>query len=41
MVGKTVIGGLKNGQLILWSGENSKSSRLYKKIKELTNTTNF
>jgi hypothetical protein len=33
MIGKTIIAGLKNGQLIIWNGENSKSSRLYKRIK--------
>lgn len=41
MIGKSIIAGLKNGYLILWNGQNSKSSRLYNQIKEFTNTTNF
>ena len=41
IMGKSIVAGLRNGQLILWNGENGKSSRLYKRIKEFTNTTNF
>lgn len=41
MIGKSIVAGLKNGFLILWNGQNSKTSRLYNQIKEYTNTTNF
>ena len=41
MIGKSMVAGLKNGFLILWNGDNNKSSRLYHEIKEFTNTTNF
>lgn len=41
MIGKSMVAGLRNGYLILWNGENNRSSRLYQQIKEFTNTTNF
>jgi hypothetical protein len=33
MIGKNMIGGLKNGYLVLWNGENNKNTRLYKTLK--------
>lgn len=33
MIGKNILAGLKNGYIVLWNGENNKSSRLYEQIK--------
>jgi hypothetical protein len=41
MIGKNILAGLKNGYIVLWNGENNKSSRLYEQIKYFTQSTNF
>lgn len=41
MVGRTIVAGLKSGQIVVWNGENNKSSRLYETIHEFTQSTNF
>ena len=35
------IGGLKNGKLVLWNGENNRSSKLYTQIQEILQSQNF
>lgn len=36
-----IIAGGKNGAIYVWGGKNDKHSRLYSKVLECTQTTNF
>lgn len=40
-VGNNLIGGTKDGNLILWTGKNNKTCKLYHKIYETIGSTNF
>jgi hypothetical protein len=40
-IGKTLVGGLKDGSIVLWTGIGSKGSRLHNKIKTLISSSNF
>ena len=40
-IGNNLIGGGVNGTLMIWSGKNNRGSRLYKKIYDTIESTNF
>ena len=40
-VGNFLVAGGMNGNIMLWSGKNNKGSRLYNKIYEKIQSTNF
>ena len=40
-VGNHLIAGSSNGTLMLWTGKNNKGSKIYNKVYEIIQSTNF